>query len=90
MDGIEHTVLDGIGKLRVAPPTRLGGPNGAWYADEVLVSTTRQGVIPTKTNELAGVVASTVRLFSLVATAARLSLWLGCQYSGAGQCFRGT
>ena len=60
IEGMEHVALDWMGKVRLAPPTRLGGPKAPVNPDPVRVSTTRQGVIPTKTSELAGRVSSAI------------------------------
>ena len=46
--GMLQVVLDRIGKLRVAPPVRLGGPNAPVNPNPALVSTTRHGVIAVK------------------------------------------
>src|SRR5262249_20296535 len=63
IDGIEQFGLDCIGKVRglrgSLPQKRFGGPNGPLNPCPERVSTTRHGVIPTKTSALAGEVAST-------------------------------
>src|SRR5215471_1886263 len=62
IEGIEHVVLDGMGKVRVAPPTRYGGPKNPVNPKPARVSTTRHGVIPTNTRAPAGIVACVVVL----------------------------
>src|SRR4029078_3981360 len=77
MGGIVQVVLACIGKVRLAEPARLGGPNSPVNPWPPRVYTIRQGVITTKTRGLGMEVAS----FSACA---------GCQYSGACQLLRGT
>src|SRR5947208_2020123 len=76
------------GKLRATPPTKLGPPN---VPAAPRVSTKRQGVMAIKTNEFGGAAADeeVVAAASGSAAAARASAWVGCQKSGAGQCFNG-
>src|SRR5260370_38373932 len=87
-----QVVLDSIGKVRLTPPRRKGGPKAPekpWLL--VRVSTTRQGGIATKTSALAfggkpafGDAIATARSPLLANTGG------GCQYSGAAQCRRTT
>jgi hypothetical protein len=73
-------VLDCSGKVRLAPAARLGVPKGAGNPWDARVSTTRQGVIATKT-----------RGFTFEGKAAAAdSAACGSQYSGAGQYLRAT
>ena len=60
---------------------RDGGPNAPENPNPARVSTTRQGVMPTKVRGLGAVG---------VAASGCNSARLGCQYSGAGQWRRGT
>src|SRR5690349_5538678 len=86
--GSGHVALDWIGNVRAAPPTNAGPPNGPFV---LRVSMTRQGVMPTNTSAFAGAVASIATLEEASAGAvAKLTALVGCQYSGAGQDFRGT
>jgi hypothetical protein len=93
MEGMPHSVLAWSGKLRVALASKLGGPKGAGNPAAVRVSTKRQGVMPTKTSEFTGVWASGVASAALPEVsgfaASDHSSAVGCQYSGAGQFFRG-
>jgi len=89
-----QVVLDGIGKLRVTPPVRLGGPNAPVNPNPVLVSATRHGVMATKTNGFTGVCACARGLSEAFAKVLDLavvsdSARLGCQKSGAGQFLSG-
>ena len=79
--GMEHVVLDCIGKVRLIAATSDGGPNATENPVPARVSTTRQGVMPMK-----------VRGFGAVGVVARgrTSARFGCQYNGAGQWRRGT
>ena len=87
--GIVQVVLDRIGKVRLTPPTRDGGPKVPVNPSPVRVSTTRQGSIATKTSGS----ALTEKAFASagVATTAcpGAGICVGCQYSGAAQCFNG-
>lgn len=78
--GMEHVVLDCIGKGRLIATTSDGGPNAPENPVPARVSTTRQGVMPMK-----------VRGFGAVGVVARgrTSARFGCQYNGAGQWRRG-
>src|ERR1700688_4493795 len=92
MEEMLHVVLARRGKLRVAPATRLGGPKAP--VNPPRVSTKRQGVIPTKTNEFAGVWASGITSAAAMPevsgfAASSRSSTVGCQYNGAGQYFSG-
>src|SRR5262245_24161383 len=80
-----------MGKVRLAPPTRLGGPKGPVNPWPVRVSTTRQGVMPTNTSEFAGLVASNLTATAFIlARFAWLSSTDGCQYKRACQGLSGT
>jgi len=48
--GMLQVELAWMGKLRVAPPVRLGGPKGPLNPKPVRVSAMRQGVIATYTS----------------------------------------
>src|SRR6516225_7840202 len=81
-----------MGKDRVEAPARLGGPNAPANPEPALVSTTRQGVMATKTNEFTGVCArglSEASAKSLDLAPISDSARLGCQNSGAGQFLSG-
>src|SRR5580704_18843376 len=80
MDGIVHVVLAWIGKVRLACPARLGGPNAPVNPWPVRVSTTRQGVIPTNTSELADEAWSDGVPASGCGAPAWASACVGCQY----------
>jgi hypothetical protein len=87
--GIVQVVLDRIGKVRLTPPTRDGGPKAPVNPSPVRVSTTRQGSIATKTS---GVSLRDEAVASAgVATTAcpGAGICVGCQDSGAAQCFNG-
>ena len=84
--GMVHRVLACIGKLRVAPATRLGAPKGAGKLNAARVSITRHGVIATNINVLGAVVDEAA---AAIWAGAERSAADGCQYSGAGQYFRG-
>jgi hypothetical protein len=47
--GIVHVLLDWMGNVRMEPPVRLGGPKAPMKPTPERVSTTRQGVMATKT-----------------------------------------
>src|SRR5262249_32594585 len=86
MDGTgQGEPSDCMANVRVALPTRLGGPKPAGYVPS-RVSAMRQGVIPTNTRAPAGVAAFVWLLVAsaLVAAAICISVWFGCQYNGAG------
>jgi hypothetical protein len=89
-----QVLLDGMGKLRVPPPIKLGGPNAPVNPFNPLVSATRHGVMATKTIGFTGVCAcargvpeafAKVLDLAVVSDSARL----GCQNSGAGQFLSG-
>jgi hypothetical protein len=86
--GIVQVVLDRIGKVRLPPPTRDGGPKAPVNPLPVRVSTTRQGSIATKTS---GAVWEKAVASAGVATTAcpEAGICVACQYSGAAQCFNG-
>src|SRR5580704_7947652 len=86
--GIVQVVLDRIGKVRLPPPTRDGGPKAPVNPLPVRVSTTRQGSIATKTS---GAVWEKAVASAGVATTAcpEAAICVACQYSGAAQCFNG-
>src|SRR5262245_43806026 len=98
MDGTGQGELpDCMANVLFVPPLRLGGPKPAGNV-AMRVSAIRQGVIPTNTSELGGVVASgpfvarfeTVELpTSSFPRLALSSAWFGCQYNGAGHDFTG-
>jgi hypothetical protein len=89
-----QVVLAWMGNERVEPPVRLGGPNAPVNPKPARVSTTRQGVIATKTNEFTGVCACAMALLEAFAkmpdlAAVSFSARLGCQNNGAGQFLSG-
>jgi hypothetical protein len=84
IDGIVQVALAWMGKVRLAPTERLGGPNGPVNPCPDRVSATRHGVIPTKTREFAGDWARGVRPAAIVSDS------LSCQYGGAAQLLSGT
>src|SRR6266404_9862834 len=94
IEGIGQAPLDCIGKARLAGPARLGGPNAPVNPWPARVSTTRQGVIPTKRRAFAADTSLPAVLPLLTAfgcaPVACFSAWVGCQYSGAGQGLSGT
>src|SRR6516225_3962086 len=55
--GMLQVGLERMGKFRVAPPARLGGPKAPLKLEPARVSTMRQGVIATNTSEPVGVAA---------------------------------
>src|SRR5262249_40429602 len=85
IEGMVQLVLDWIGNVRDAPPTRAGGPNAPLKPELFRVSATRHGVMPTKTSAFGGLVALVTIVSGFVAAANRYSVSLGCQYSGAFQ-----
>src|SRR3954469_6110557 len=78
-DGIEQVLLDCIGNVRLAPPARAGSPKAPGNPWPTRVSTTRQGVIPTKTRAFApaGKLAAGVDPATARSSDAACS---GCQY----------
>ena len=86
VEGMLQSVLVCIGKLLLAPPTKLGAPNGAGNPNTARVSITRHGVIATNINVLGAALA--VVAVAIFADDER-SATEGCQYSGADQYFSG-
>src|SRR5580704_13943449 len=86
--GMVQVVLDRIGKVRLTPLTRDGGPKSPVNPLPIRVSTTRQGSIATKAS---GALTDEAVASAGVATAAGpgAGFCVGCQYSGAAQCFKG-
>jgi hypothetical protein len=84
-----QVVLDRIGKVRLTPPTRDGGPKAPVNPLPVRVSTTRQGSIATKTSGFAPAEKPVASAGVATTACPWVPICVGCQYSGAAQCFNG-